>query len=275
MAKNIKAKKMSKLTLVSTGAGGSRYLTQEAICAIEEADLVVAYTKYAKDLPHLVADKEVFTTPMTKEIERVQYAIDAARNGKKVALLSNGDANVYAMGSLVVELLDTLNLWDEIDYTALPGISAVLALASEVGAPLSQDFCLISLSDRLTDAHLIQKRIHNALDCDMIIAIYNPKSRSRLEPYRGMLEQLKDLDESRVVVLGRDLGRQDQTIEILTSKELVEAGVENEKVNMSTTLLIGNSTTRLTKNQKVLTPRGYLNKYDLSGVQKGEWKKIH
>jgi precorrin-3B C17-methyltransferase len=212
---------------------------------------------------------------MTKEIERVQYAIDAARNGKKVALLSNGDANVYAMGSLVVELLDTLNLWDEIDYTALPGISAVLALASEVGAPLSQDFCLISLSDRLTDAQLIQKRIHNALDCDMIIAIYNPKSRSRLEPYRGMLEQLKDLDESRVVVLGRDLGRKDQPIEILTSKELVEAGVENEMVNMSTTLLIGNSTTRLTKNQKVLTPRGYLNKYDLSGVQKGEWKKIH
>jgi precorrin-3B C17-methyltransferase len=264
-----------KLTLVSTGAGGSRYLTQEAINAIDEADLIVAYTKYAKDLPELVADKEVFTTPMTKEIERVQYAIDEAKKGRTVALLSNGDANVYAMGSLVVELIDTLDLWDDIDYSALPGISSVLALASEVGAPLSQDFCLISLSDRLTDADLIQKRIHNALDSDMVIAIYNPKSRSRLEPYRGMLEQLKSLRAERIVVIARDLGRENQMIRVIESSELIVAGVENEEVNMSTTLLIGNSTTKLTRDGRVLTPRGYLNKYDLSGAQKGEWKKIN
>ena len=264
-----------KLTLVSTGAGGDRYLTHEAVNAIREADLVVAYTKYAKDLPDLVADKEVFTTPMTKEIERVQYAIDAAKNGQTVALLSNGDANVYAMGSLVVELIDTLNLWDEIEYSALPGISSVLALASEVGAPLSQDFCLISLSDRLTDAGLIQKRIYNALDSDMVIAIYNPKSRSRLKPYEGMLEQLQKLGAERIVVIARDLGRENQLIKVIKSSELIAAGVENEDVNMSTTLLIGNSTTKLTRDGRVLTPRGYLNKYDLSGAQKGEWKKIN
>jgi precorrin-3B C17-methyltransferase len=266
---------MSKLTLVSTGAGGDRYLTNEAINAIREADLIVAYTKYAKDLPELVADKEVFTTPMTKEIERVQYAIDAAKQGRTVALLSNGDANVYAMGSLVVELLDTLDLWDVIEYSALPGISSVLALAAEVGAPLSQDFCLISLSDRLTDAALIQKRIRNALDSDMVIAIYNPKSRSRLEPYAGMLEQLKALGKERIVVIARDLGRKEQMIKVIHSSELIAAGVENEDVNMSTTLLLGNSTTKLTKDGRVLTPRGYLNKYDLSGAQKGEWKKIN
>ncbi len=266
---------MGRLTLVSTGAGGSRYLTNEAIEAITHADLIVAYTKYAKDLPTLMADKEVFTTPMTKEIERVQYAIDEAKKGRTVALLSNGDANVYAMGSLVVELLDTLDLWDDIEYTSLPGISSVLALASEVGAPLSQDFCLISLSDRLTDAGLIQKRIKNALDADFVISIYNPKSRSRLEPYNGMLEQLKALDEPRTVVIARDLGRENQMIKIITSDELVDAGVQNEDVNMSTTLLIGNSTTKLTKNGKVLTPRGYLNKYDLSGTQKGQWSKIN
>ena len=97
---------MGKLTLVSTGAGGSRYLTNEAIKAIEEADLIVAYTKYAKDLPSLMSEKEVYTTPMTKEIERVDYAIEEAKKGRRVALLSNGDANVYAMGSLVVELID-------------------------------------------------------------------------------------------------------------------------------------------------------------------------
>jgi len=265
---------MSKLTLVSTGAGGSRYLTQEAIDAIEDADVIVAYTKYAKDLPHLIANKEVFTTPMTKEIERVQYAIDEAKKGRTVALLSNGDANVYAMGSLVVELLDTLDLWDEIEYRALPGISSVLALASEVGAPLSQDFCLISLSDRLTDAQLIQKRLRNAFDSDMVVAIYNPKSRSRLQPYQDMLDQLQKL-EKKVVVIARDLGRASQMIKIIDSYQLVDAGVENEDVNMSTTLLIGNSTTRLTKNNKVLTPRGYLNKYDLSGKEKGEFQKIN
>ena len=266
---------MSKLTLVSTGAGGSRYLTQEAIDAIREADLIVAYTKYAKDLPELVADKEVFTTPMTKEIERVQHAIDEAKKGRTVALLSNGDANVYAMGSLVVELLDTLDLWDTIEYSALPGISSVLALASEVGAPLSQDFCLISLSDRLTDAALIQKRIKFALEADFVISIYNPKSKSRLDPYQGMLDQLKALGKERIVVIARDLGRAEQTIKITNASELIEAGVSNTDVNMSTTLLIGNSTTKLTKDGRVLTPRGYLNKYDLSGAQKGEWTKVN
>ena len=266
---------MGKLTLVSTGAGGDRYLTQEAINAIREADLVVAYTKYAKDLPELVADKEVFTTPMTKEIERVQHAIDEAKKGRTVALLSNGDANVYAMGSLVVELLDTYDLWETIEYSALPGISSVLALASEVGAPLSQDFCLISLSDRLTAAELIQKRIKFALEADFVISIYNPKSRSRLEPYRDMLEQLKSIDENRSVVIARDLGRENQMIKIITAKELIEAGVENEDVNMSTTLLIGNSTTKLTRDGRVLTPRGYLNKYELSGEQKEQWKKVN
>jgi len=266
---------MGKLTLVSTGAGGNRYLTNEAINAIKEADLIVAYTKYAKDLPELVADKEVFTTPMTKEIERVQHAIDEAEKGRTVALLSNGDANVYAMGSLVVELLDTYDLWDKVEYSALPGISSVLALASEVGAPLSQDFCLISLSDRLTDAALISKRIRFALEADFVISIYNPKSKSRLEPYRDMLEQLKNVDENRIIVVARDLGRSDQTIIITTAKELVHAGVENSEVNMSTTLLIGNSTTKLTKDGRVLTPRGYLNKYELSGEQKGEWAKVN
>ncbi len=266
---------MGKLTLVSTGAGGSRYLTNEAIDAIREADLIVAYTKYAKDLPELVSDKEVFTTPMTKEIERVQHAIDEAKKGRTVALLSNGDANVYAMGSLVVELLDTLELWDTIDYSALPGISSVLALASEVGAPLSQDFCLISLSDRLTAAELIQKRIRFALEADFVISIYNPKSKSRLAPYQDMLDQLEALEEERVVVVARDLGRPDQMIKITTAKELVEAGTANTDVNMSTTLLIGNSTTKLTKDGRVLTPRGYLNKYELDGKQKGEWTKVN
>jgi len=264
---------MSKLTLVSTGAGGSRYLTNEAIDAINEADLIVAYTKYAKDLPSLMEDKEVFTTPMTKEIERVDYAIEEAKKGRNVALLSNGDANVYAMGSLVVELMDVKDYWDDVEYVSLPGISSVLALASEVGAPLSQDFCLISLSDRLTDAQLIQKRIKLSLECDFVIAIYNPKSRSRLDPYIGMLEKLSVVEDDRVVVIARDLGRENQNIIITTVKKLIEAGVQNEEVNMSTTLLIGNSTTKLTKDGRVLTPRGYLSKYDLSGAKKDDWRK--
>jgi len=264
---------MGKLTLVSTGAGGSRYLTQEAILAIQEADLIVAYTKYAKDLPELMSDKEVFTTPMTKEIERVSHAVNEAKSGKTVALISNGDANVYAMGSLVVELIDVNNYWDDIEYKSLPGISSVLALASEVGAPLSQDFCLISLSDRLTDFDLIQKRIALALEADFVISIYNPKSRSRLEPYNQMLEKLKKIDPQRPIVIARDLGRENQMVKVITAKELILAGVENEDVNMSTTLLIGNSTTTLTKDGRVLTPRGYLNKYELSGYQKDGWRK--
>ncbi|MDF1875896.1 precorrin-3B C(17)-methyltransferase [Sulfurimonas sp. SAG-AH-194-I05] len=266
---------MGKLTLVSTGAGGTRYITQEAINAIQDADLIVSYTKYAKDLKEYIGEKELFTSGMTKEIERVSHAVEAAREGRNVALISNGDANVYAMGSLVVELLDVKDYWGEVEYKSLAGISSVLALASEVGAPLSQDFCLISLSDRLTDSDLIQRRIAAAIDVDMVIAIYNPKSKSRLEPYRGMLEKLKGVDGSRPIVVARDLGRENQMVKITTAKEIIEAGVENEEVNMSTTLLIGNSTTKLTKDGRVLTPRGYLNKYELSGSKKDDWKKIN
>ncbi len=267
---------MGKLTLVSTGAGGSRYLTNEARAAIEEADLIVAYTKYAKDLADVIGEREVFTTPMTKEIERVSHAVESAKNGKTVALVSNGDANVYAMGSLVVELIDVNDYWGSIEYKSLPGITSVLALASEVGAPLSQDFCLISLSDRLTDSALIQKRIKLSLECDFVISIYNPKSKSRLEPYRGMLDKLADsVEDSRIIVIARDLGREEQFIKIITAKELIDAGVENTDVNMSTTLLIGNSTTKFTKDGRVLTPRGYLNKYELSGEKKDNWKKIN
>jgi len=264
---------MGKLYLVSTSAGGTRYLTQEAIIALQNADLIVGYTKYAKDLKEYIGDKELFTTGMTKEIERVNHAVEEAKKGRNVALISNGDANVYAMGSLVVELSDKHNYWEDIEYISLPGISSVLALASEVGAPLSQDFCLISLSDRLTDFDLIQKRIKLALEADFVIAIYNPKSKSRLEPYSQMLEKLKMIDPSRPVVIAKDLGREDQNIQIITVKKLIEAGVNTTDVNMSTTILIGNSTTKLTKNGKVLTPRGYLSKYDLSGAKKENWRK--
>ena len=263
---------MGKLQLVSTGAGGSRYLTNEAIVAIREADLVVGYTKYIKDLKEYLKDKEIYTSGMTKEIERVTYAVESAKDGKDVVLISNGDANVYAMGSLVVELLDVKDYWSDIEYISLAGVTSALALASEVGAPLSQDFCLISLSDRLTDFDLIQKRIKLSLECDFVIAIYNPKSRSRLEPYSGLLEKLSTIEPSRVVVIARDLGREKQFIEVTTVEELISDGVESEKVNMSTTILIGNSTTKLTSNGLVLTPRGYLSKYDLSGEKRDEWR---
>jgi precorrin-3B C17-methyltransferase len=266
---------MGKLKLVSTGAGGSRYLTNEAIEAIREADLIVGYTKYIKDIKELIGDKETYTSGMTKEIERADYAVESAKSGRSVVLISNGDANVYAMGSLVVELLDVKGYWEDIEYTSLAGITSVLALASEVGAPLSQDLCLISLSDRLTDFDLIQKRVKLSLECDFVIAIYNPKSRSRLEPYRGMLEKLSVVADDRVVVIARDLGRESQMVKITTAKELIDAGVENKEVNMSTTILIGNSTTKLTSNGKVLTPRGYLNKYELSGEQRDDWREVN
>jgi precorrin-3B C17-methyltransferase len=264
---------MSKLTLVSTGAGGDKYISCEAKEALKQADIIVGYTKYLKDIKDYIKDKETYSTGMTKELQRVQYAIDKALEGKNVVLVSNGDANIYGMGSLVVELLDTLNLWDKIEYSSIAGISSVLALASEIGAPLSQDLALISLSDRLTDFDLIQKRISLSLQADFVIAIYNPKSKSRLKPYEEFLEKLKDYQD-RVVVIATNLGREKQTIKVISAKELIDAGVLNEDVNMSTTILVGNSTTKLTKNNLVLTPRGYLNKYDLEGNEKENFAKI-
>jgi len=256
---------MSKLTILSSGAGGSNYLTQEALKALDEAEVVVSYTKYAKELKEYIKDKELYTSGMTHEIQRCQMAIDYAKSGKNTCIISNGDVNVFGMATLIVELIDEQNLWDSIELDSIAGVTSFLAAASRVGAPVSQDFAVISLSDRLTDIKLIDKRVYNALDGDFIIGIYNPKSKKRIQPYINLLDRLKEFD-NKIVIIASNVGREaKEKITITDTKELIAQGIEHPDITMSTLLIICNSTTRLTSNGMVLTPRGYLNKYDMDG----------
>ena len=141
--------KMNKLYILSSGAGGTSYITTQAIDAINDSEVIVSYTKYAKELTELIKDKEVYTSGMTHEIDRCQQAINYAKDGKTTCIVSNGDVNVFGMATLIVELIDEQNLWDEIELISIPGVTSFLAAASRVGAPVSQDFAIISLSDRL------------------------------------------------------------------------------------------------------------------------------
>ena len=131
---------MNTLYLVSTGIGGVSGLTIEAKKAFNESEVIVGYTKYIKELMPLIKDKEIYKSGMTKEIERCKMAIDFAKSGKTTTIISNGDINVFGMATLIVELIDEQNLWDDVELVSFPGVSAVFATACKVGAPISQEF---------------------------------------------------------------------------------------------------------------------------------------
>jgi len=255
---------MKRLYIVSSGAGSDTYITTQAVDAINDCEVVVSYTKYAKELQNLIKDKELFTSGMTHEIQRANQAIEFAKSGKTTCIISNGDVNVFGMATLIVELIDEQNLYDEIEVISVPGVTSFLAAASKAGAPISQDFAIISLSDRLTDINMIDKRVRNSLDADFIVGIYNPKSKKRIQPYLNFIDALKDIDE-RIAIVASNVGREKENITITSTTDLIAKGLEHEDVSMSTLIIVCNSNTRLTKNGKVLTPRGYLKKYDMSG----------
>jgi len=255
---------VNKLYILSTGAGGLGYLTDEAKKALDECEVVVSYTKYAKELKPLIEGKELYTSGMTKEIDRATQAIEFAKSGKTTAIISNGDVNVYGLATLVVELMDEKNLWDEIEVISVAGVTAFLAAASRVGAPISGDFAIVSLSDRLTDINLIDKRVRLALEGDFVLGIYNPKSRKRTKPYLNFLDRLKEIDE-KIVIIAQNVGREKESIKVTTSTKLIKDGSDNEDIGMNTLLIVCNSTSKVTKNGLVLTPRGYLKKYDIKG----------
>ena len=256
---------MKRLYIVSSGAGGTDYITPQARRALEECEVVVSYSKYARELKTLIEDKELYTSGMTHEIQRCSQAIQYALDGKTTCIISNGDVNVYGMATLVVELMDEKDLWDEIELISLPGVTSFLAAASKVGAPVSQDFSIISLSDRLTNIDLIDKRVKSGLDCDFVLGIYNPKSKKRILPYQNFLKALKGY-ENRICIIASNVGREEkEKILITNAQDLISQDIEHPSVSMSTLIIVCNSNTKLTKNGLVLTPRGYLNKYELSG----------
>ncbi len=240
---------MSKLFIIGIGPGDLKHMTGEAREAISSADAVIGYATYLKLIEPLLAGKEVVSSGMTKEVERCRQAISLAGEGKTVALVSSGDAGVYGMAGLVLELEHP----DELEIGIVPGVSAVQAAAAVLGAPLMHDFAVISLSDLLTPWEIIEKRLSSAAAADFVIALYNPRSKGR----SGHLER------ARNIILRSRPGRTPVGIvrnACRTGEERIIASLANmplEKADMFSLVIVGNSATFIDGKGRMVTPRGY------------------
>ena len=187
---------------------------------------------------------------MTKEIDRCRWALETAQSGKTVALVCSGDAGVYGMASPILELAPN---YPNVEIEVIPGLTAALSGGAVLGAPLAHDFCVISLSDRLTPWEIIEKRLACAAMGDFCVAIYNPSSKGRPDYLQRAVRILLQNGKSEETVCGivRNIGRERQQSEIITLREL-----ENKQVDMFTTVYIGNKATKNIES-KMVTPRGY------------------
>lgn len=247
--------KNGQLWLVGTGPGALEQMTPAAQTAIAQADVVIGYSLYV-DLvrPLLRPGQIVESLPITQERQRAERAIDLATWGLTVAVISSGDCGIYGMAGLVLEQLQAQG-WDGQTPTVqvFPGITALQAAASRVGAPLMHDFCAISLSDLLTPWEVIEQRLEAAAQADFVVALYNPKSQQRTEGViRAQNIFLQYRSPQTPVALVRSAYRPDQQIRLTTLNDLAD-----QAIDMLTTVLIGNQSTRLYANH-LITPRGYL-----------------
>ena len=242
--------------IVGFGPGDRRHMTIEAQEAIESADVIVGYSGYNALMKPLFPDKEYVETGMRGEVKRCEEAVSLAESGKNVALICSGDAGVYGMAGLLLEVLERRGKTDEIDVEVVAGVTAALAGAALLGAPLGHDLAFISLSDLLTPWELIEKRLLAAGEADFCIALYNPSSRGRKDHLRraaNLLLQVRSGDTP--CGIADRIGREGESIRILTLRELPDA-----ETDMQSVVLIGNSGTRRIGNYLV-TERGYLKKY--------------
>ncbi|WP_298024116.1 precorrin-3B C(17)-methyltransferase [uncultured Dysosmobacter sp.] len=240
---------MRKVYVVGLGPGGSRYLTEEARAALAAADVLCGYTVYVDLVAPLYPEKETYTTPMTREIDRCRWALETARSGRTVAMVCSGDAGVYGMASPVLELSQD---YPEVEVEVVAGITAALSGGAVLGAPLGHDFCVISLSDLLTPWEVIEKRLECAAAGDFAVCLYNPCSKKRKDHLRRACEiLLRTRSGDTVCGWVKNIGREEQCCKVLTLSELPE-----EELDMFTTVFIGSSQTKDLADRMV-TPRGY------------------
>lgn len=240
---------MTKVYAVGLGPGGKEMMTEEAIYAMEKSDVICGYTVYVDLIKSMFPDKETFTTPMKKEIDRCKWALETAQSGKTVAMVCSGDSGVYGMAGLLLQLLHS---YKDVEVEVVPGITAAISGAAVLGAPVGHDFCVISLSDLLTPWDLIVKRLELAAEGDFITCLYNPRSKKRIEHLTTACNiMLKYRSEDTVCGWVKNIGREGEEYRICTLKEL-----DNEPIDMFTTVFIGSSQTKLVDG-KMVTPRGY------------------
>ncbi|HWL88321.1 MAG TPA: precorrin-3B C(17)-methyltransferase [Polyangiaceae bacterium] len=250
------------LSIVGIGPGASQHTSPAALDAIASAEVVVGYITYIKLVRHLTEGKEVIRTGMTEEIGRARAAVERARDGGKVAIISSGDAGVYGMAGLVFQVLQEIG-WkrgDSPELRIIPGITALNSCASLVGAPLGHDFCAISLSDLLTPWPVIARRIEAAAAADFVIGLYNPASGRRT----------RQIVEAHDIIARHRPGATPVAL-IKSAYRKLEHAVLSDldhflefEIGMLTTVLVGSSNTFVFEGYMV-TPRGYTNKYTWDG----------
>ncbi|TYR80621.1 precorrin-3B C(17)-methyltransferase [Priestia megaterium] len=253
-----------KLLVIGFGPGSFEHITQRAREAIQESDMVIGYKTYVELIEGLLTNQQIISTGMTEEVSRAQEAVKQAEQGKKVAVISSGDAGVYGMAGLVYEVLVEKG-WRKdggVEVEVIPGISAINSCASLLGAPVMHDACTISLSDHLTPWTLIEKRIEAAAQADFVVAFYNPKSGRRT---RQIVEAqrilLKYRSPDTPVGLVKSAYRDREQVVMTTLSEMLE-----HEIGMLTTVVVGNSSTFF-YDDLMITPRGYQRKYTLNKTE--------
>lgn len=240
---------MGKVIVVGIGPGNYENMTIRADRALQSCDTIIGYHVYVDLIKQRYPGKEFLTTPMTREVQRCRMALEEARAGKTVAMVCSGDSGIYGMAALIYEIRGA-QPYPEVEV--IPGLTAACSGAALLGAPLTHDFALISLSDRLTPWQTIEKRLEYAARADLGIVLYNPASHGRPDHlHRACRVLLQVLPEDRLCAVARNIGRAGESRRFYTLKELCLADVD-----MFCTVFIGNAATRSIGGAMV-TPRGY------------------
>ena len=240
---------MGKVVVVGIGPGNYENMTIRADEALKACDAIVGYHVYVNLVKDRYPDKEFMTTPMTRETQRCQMALDEARAGKNVAMVCSGDSGIYGMAALIYELRGEDN---QPEVEVIPGLTAACSGAAILGAPLTHDFAVISLSDRLTSWEKIEKRLENAAEADLSMVLYNPASHGRPDHLKRACDiLLRHLPESQICAVAQHIGREGENRRIMTLGQLRDA-----EVDMFCTVFIGNEMTKVIGGNMV-TPRGY------------------
>ena len=243
---------MSRLYVVGIGPGKTEGMTLEAQEVLAHCETIAGYTVYTELVKAQFPEKKYIITSMRKEVERCRLALQAAADGSETAMICSGDAGVYGMAGLILELGQK---FPEVEVVVVPGVSAVLSGAAVLGAPVGHDFAVISLSDLLTPWEKIEGRLRAAAEADFSVCLYNPSSKKRAGYLKRACEILMEKKSGDTVCgVVKNIGRDGETRELMTLSEL--SGYE---ADMFTTVFVGNSQTEAVENGRwwMVTPRGY------------------
>lgn len=249
---------MGLINVVGTGPGSVDHITPAAIHCLQESDVIIGYATYLELITPYLEGKKVISSAMMQEVHRCTAAFEEAEAGGTVSIVSGGDPGIYAMAGLIYEI--AVERDSKVDINVIPGIAAVNGCAARLGAPLMHDFAAISLSDLLTPWEVIEKRLEAAASADFVIALYNPKSKRRTEHIVRAREIIaRYRDKTTPVGIVTAATREHETIAVCSLADLLD-----HEITMQSTVVIGNSTS-FCWNGKIITPRGYKDKYSLAG----------